>query len=162
MKNKKSYIGIDELIVLAQMKRSFSIGGFDNYTFFDVFYRNNEYYCFYVSKENCPMNFQFNNFIDLKNTLYKTLSDLLYQYFDENKLLEEKNDLIYASNVIKSRQSHGYVVDEAHQNNKVLVDLMKRRKKETGTILKNTLYKTLSDVYFDRNSLHLWNKNIQN
>lgn len=83
MKNKKSYIGIDELIVLAQMKRSFSIGGFDNYTFFDVFYRNNEYYCFYVSKENCPMNFQFNNFIDLKNTLYKTLSDV---YFDRNSL----------------------------------------------------------------------------
>ena len=84
-------------------------------------------------KDHCEKN---------KDDINKNLFNLLYQYFDENKLLEEKNDLIYASNVIKSRQSHGYVVDEAHQNNKVLVDLMKRRKKETGTILKNTLYKT--------------------
>ena len=83
MKLKKSYIAIDELIVLAQIKRSFSISGFDNYTFLDILYRNNEYYCFYVSKNNNPMNFQFNNFMDLKNTLYKTLDGV---YFDRTSL----------------------------------------------------------------------------
>ena len=66
----------------------------------------------------------------------------LYTYFEDNKLEKEKNDLIYASNIMKTRQEHNYAIDEAKQNNKEFMDIIKRRKKETGTILKNNLYKT--------------------
>ena len=79
----KNYIMIDELLILAKIKRSFSIGGFDNKLFLDIEYRNNEYYCFYVSDKGGIMDFRFNNFIDLKNTLYKTIKDV---YFDRRSL----------------------------------------------------------------------------
>ena len=79
----KNYITIAELIVLSQMNKSFSINGFDNNTFLDIICRNNEYYCFYVSKDNCSMNFQFNNFIDLKNSLSKNLINV---FFDRSTL----------------------------------------------------------------------------
>ena len=79
----KNYITISELIILAQMNKSFSINGFDDNTFLDILCRNNEYYCFYVSKDNCPINFQFNNFIDLKNSLSKNLTNV---FFDRSTL----------------------------------------------------------------------------
>lgn len=79
----KNYITIAELLVLAKMNKSFSINGFDDNTFLDILCRNNEYYCFYVSKDNCPINFQFNNFIDLKNSLSKNLMNV---FFDRNTL----------------------------------------------------------------------------
>ena len=93
MKNlKKSYITIQELIILAQMNKSFSINGFDDNVFLDMLCRNNEYYCFYISKDNCPINFQFNNFIDLKNCLCKNLADV---YFNRNTLnLWNKNQSV--------------------------------------------------------------------
>ena len=70
------------------------------------------------------------------------LFNLLLSYFEENKLEKEKSDLIYASNVMKTRQNEEYRIAEGKQDNKVIMDIIKRRKKETGTILKNNLYKT--------------------
>ena len=79
----KNYITIAELIVLSQMNKSFSINGFDDNTFLDILCRNNEYYCFYVSKDNYSINFQFNNFVDLKNSLSKQLANI---FFDRSTL----------------------------------------------------------------------------
>lgn len=79
----KNYITIAELLVLAQMNKSFSINGFDDNTFLDILCRNNEYYCFYVSKNNYPMKFQFNNYVDLKNSLSKNLTNV---FFDRSTL----------------------------------------------------------------------------
>ena len=74
----KNYITIAELLILAQMNKSFSINGFDDNTFLDILCRNNEYYCFYVSKDNCPINFQYNNFVDLKDDLSKHLANIFF------------------------------------------------------------------------------------
>ncbi len=70
------------------------------------------------------------------------LFNILYKYFEENNLTKEKNDLIYASNVIKSRHENNYDTDERKQDNKIFMDIIKRKQKESGTILKNNLYKT--------------------
>ena len=79
--------------------------------------------------------------INKKNTTSE-LFKILYSYFEKYDLAKEKSDLIYASNVIKSRQDSAYEIEEGKQNNKIFMEIMKKRKKETGTILKNTLYKT--------------------
>lgn len=79
MEIKKRDITIDELLVLAKMNKSFSINGFDNNTFLDILCRNNEYYCFYISKDGTPLNFQFNNFVDLKNSLSKNLNGVFFK-----------------------------------------------------------------------------------
>ena len=82
MNLQKSYIGLDELLILIKMKRSFSISGFNNFTFLDVEYKNNEYHCFYVGDEN-PIVYDFITFDECKNTLYKILNDV---YFDRRSL----------------------------------------------------------------------------
>ena len=91
MEIKKRDITIDELLVLAKMNKSFSINGFDDNTFLDTLCRNNEFYCFYVSKDGTPINFQFNNFVDLKDSLSKNLKGV---FFERNTLnLWNKNKL---------------------------------------------------------------------
>ena len=84
-------------------------------------------------KDHCE-----DNKIDSTANLFK----ILYKYFEENNLTKEKNDLIYASNVIKSRHENNYDTDERKQDNKIFMDIIKRKQKESGTILKNNLYKT--------------------
>lgn len=79
--------------------------------------------------------------INKKNTTSE-LFKVLYNYFEKYDYHQQKRDLIYASNVMKSRQDSAYEIEEGKQNNKIFMEIMKKRKKETGTILKNTLYKT--------------------
>ena len=50
-------------------------------------------------KDHCE-----DNKIDSTTALF----NILYKYFEENNLTKEKNDLIYASNIIKSRNENNY------------------------------------------------------
>ena len=52
------------------------------------------------------------------------------------------NDLIYASNILTTRDENSYDIFENKQHSKEFMEMMKKRKKETTTILKNNLYKT--------------------
>ena len=72
----------------------------------------------------------------------KNLFFILFDYFEQNKLTKEKEDLIYASNVIKSRLENNFEENEGKSQNKIFLDLINRKKRESGTILKNNLYKT--------------------
>ena len=78
---------------------------------------------------------------DNKYAENKNLFNLLYDYFEENDLITEKNDLVYASNIIKVRHENNYNSDENKQQNKIIMDLMKGRKKERGTIFRSSVYK---------------------
>ena len=78
---------------------------------------------------------------DNKYSENKNLFNLLYDYFEENDLITEKNDLVYASNIIKVRHENNYNSDENKQQNKIIMDLMKGRKKERGTIFRSSVYK---------------------
>ena len=78
---------------------------------------------------------------DNKYSENKNLFNLLYEYFEENDLITEKNDLVYASNIIKVRHENNYNSDENKQQNKIIMDLMKGRKKERGTIFRSSVYK---------------------
>lgn len=80
---KKSYINIDELLILAKMNKSFSICGFKTYEFLDILYRNNVYYCVFISEDNSATNFEFYNYNELKDTLSKRLRNI---YFDRTAL----------------------------------------------------------------------------
>ena len=79
----KKYINIDELIILSKMKKSFSIDGFNELEFLDIIYKDNIYYCTFVSKDNLTTVFEFNNFIELKNSLSKYLKNI---YFNRTTL----------------------------------------------------------------------------
>ena len=79
----KKYINIDELIILSKMKKSFSIDGFNELEFLDIIYKDNIYYCTFVSKDNLTTVFEFNNFIELKSSLSKYLKNI---YFNRKTL----------------------------------------------------------------------------
>ena len=70
------------------------------------------------------------------------LFSLLYDYFEKEKMKNKKNDLIYASKILTARDENNYDDLDYRKHNKVFMEIMKKRKKETGTILKNNLYKT--------------------
>ena len=74
----KKYINIDELIILNKMKKSFSINGFNELEFLDIIYKDNIYYCTFVSKDNLTTVFEFNNFIELKSSLSKYLKNIFF------------------------------------------------------------------------------------
>ena len=84
-------------------------------------------------QENCDEN---------KNDNNADLFNILYDYFKKNNLTQEKEDLIYAKNVIRSRENNSFEIDEANKENKFFMDILKRRRIEQGTILKNNLYRT--------------------
>ena len=70
------------------------------------------------------------------------LFNLLYDYFEKEKLKNKKNDLIYASKILTTRDENIYDDLDYRKHNKAFMEIIKKRKKETGTILKNNLYKT--------------------
>ena len=73
----------------------------------------------------------------------KNLFKFLLDYYEKNKLTQEKDDLIYASNVRNQRyEKKNFEENEGKNRNKIFMDLINRRKRESGTILKNNLYKT--------------------
>ena len=73
----------------------------------------------------------------------KNLFKFLRDYYEKNKLTQEKDDLIYASNVRNQRyEKKNFEENEGKNRNKIFMDLINRRKRESGTILKNNLYKT--------------------
>ena len=84
-------------------------------------------------KEHCSQ-----NKIKRKTDLFT----LLYDYFEKEKLENKKNDLIYASNILTTRDENNYDVLDYRKHNKAFMEIMKKRKRETGTILKNNLYRT--------------------
>ena len=76
-----------------------------------------------------------------KNRENRNLFNLLYKYFEENNLSNEKNDLLYASNIIKVRHENNNNEDENKQKNKIMMDLMKGTKKDRANIFRNSVYK---------------------
>ena len=76
-----------------------------------------------------------------KNRENRNLFNLLYKYFEEHNLSNEKNDLLYASNIIKVRHENNNNEDENKQKNKIMMDLMKGTKKDRGTLFHNSVYK---------------------
>ena len=84
-------------------------------------------------KEHCSQ-----NKIKRKTDLFT----LLYDYFEKEKLENKKNDLIYASNILTTRDENNYDDLDYRKHNKAFMEIMKKRKRETGTILKNNLYRT--------------------
>ena len=85
-------------------------------------------------KDHCKENHD-----DTNKNLFKFLLD----YFEKNQLTQEKDDLIYASNIINQRyEKNNFEENEGKNRNKIFMDLINRRKRESGTILKNNLYKT--------------------
>ena len=70
------------------------------------------------------------------------LFTILYDYFEKQELKSKMNDLIYASNILTTRDENSYDIFENKQHSKEFMEMMKKRKKETTTILKNNLYKT--------------------
>jgi hypothetical protein len=78
---------------------------------------------------------------DSKYVENKDLFNLLYEYFEENNLTTEKNDLLYASNIITVRHENNFNSDENKQQNKIIMDILKGRKKERGTIFRSSIYK---------------------
>ena len=65
----------------------------------------------------------------------------LNNYYIDNNLIEDKNNLFFCSNILKTRRSFNNLVEEGKQNNKIFVEMIKMKRKENGTILKNNLYK---------------------
>ena len=84
-------------------------------------------------KEHC-----FENKSQKKTDLFT----ILYDYFEKQELKSKMNDLIYASNILTTRDENSYDIFENKQHSKEFMEMMKKRKKETTTILKNNLYKT--------------------
>ena len=76
-----------------------------------------------------------------KNRENRNLFNLLYKYFEEHNLSNEKNDLLYAANIIKVRHENNNNEDENKQKNKIMMDLMKGTKKDRGTLFRNSVYK---------------------
>ena len=69
------------------------------------------------------------------------LQKFLYQYYKENNLVEDQKNLNFVSNILNSRKSYNNEIEEGRQNNKIFLDILKRKRIETGTILKNNLYR---------------------
>ena len=72
----------------------------------------------------------------------KNLFKVLFEHYEKNNLEKEKNDLIYASNIINQRLENNFDEKEGKNQSKVVLDMINRRKRESGSILKNNLYKT--------------------
>ena len=65
----------------------------------------------------------------------------LNKYYMQNNLIEEQKNLIYVTNILNSRQKFDNLLEEGKQNNKIFIEMIKMKRKETGIILKNNLYK---------------------
>ena len=83
-------------------------------------------------KDHCDLN---------KNDRNINLFNILLDYYEKNNLIKEKNDILYASNILKTKENVNNIQGDSKQNNKIFMDLIKRRRKEASTILKNNLYK---------------------
>ena len=69
------------------------------------------------------------------------LFSILNEYYIKNNLINEQKNLMRVSNILKLRGDYNILKMESKQNNKLLIEMIKRKKKETGMILKNNLYK---------------------
>ena len=70
-----------------------------------------------------------------------TLYNYLSNYYQKNNLMEDYNNLLFASNILNVRKNYTNLIEKGKQNNKLFIDMIKRKQKETGTILNNTLYR---------------------
>ena len=69
------------------------------------------------------------------------LYNFLNNYYEEKNLKEEQKKLSIISNILKTRRNYNNIIEEGKQNNKIFLEMIKRKQKETGTILNNNLYK---------------------
>ena len=72
----------------------------------------------------------------------KTLFEELKDYYTANNLIEDKELLISIDNMLKSRKNIDLEIEDRKYGSKVLLDILQKRKKEKGSILKNNLFKT--------------------
>ena len=70
------------------------------------------------------------------------LFNYLNDYYEQKNLKEDQNNLIAVSNMLNTRRNYNNFLEEGKQKDKIFLDLLKRKQRETGSILKNTLYKT--------------------
>ena len=70
------------------------------------------------------------------------LFNYLNEYYENKNLKEDQNNLIAVSNMLKTRRNYNNFLEEGKQKDKIFLDLIKRKQEETGSILKNNLYKT--------------------
>ena len=73
------------------------------------------------------------------------LFKILNNYYQEQNLKEDQNNLEAASNMLKDRREHRYfdnLIEDGKQNNKLFLEMIQSKNKETGSILKYNLYKT--------------------
>jgi hypothetical protein len=76
--------------------------------------------------------------------MHKTDANLynyLSNYYQKNNLMEDYNNLLFASNILNVRKNYTNLIEKGKQNNKIFIDMIKRKQKEAGTILNNTLYR---------------------
>mgnify|MGYP006873041847 CR=1 FL=1 len=78
---------------------------------------------------------------DLKKSGMK-LFNYLNDYYEQKNLKEDQNNLIAISNMLNTRRNYNNFLEEGKQKDKIFLDLMKTKQRETGSILKNNLYKT--------------------
>ena len=69
------------------------------------------------------------------------LYNFLSNYYQKNNLMEDYNNLLFASNILNVRRNYTNLVEKGKQNNKIFIDMIKRKQTEAGTILNNTLYR---------------------
>ena len=67
--------------------------------------------------------------------------NFLNKYYMQNNLIEDQKNLVFVSNILNSRQKFDNLLEEGKQNNKIFIEMIKMKRKETGIILKNNLYK---------------------
>ena len=70
------------------------------------------------------------------------LFNYLNEYYENKNLKEDQNNLIAVSNMLNTRRNYNNFLEEGKQKDKIFLDLIKRKQEETGSILKNNLYKT--------------------
>ena len=78
---------------------------------------------------------------DLKKSSIN-LFNYLNDYYEQKNLKEDQNNLITVSNMLNTRRNYNKFLEEGKQKDKIFLDLMKRKQREAGSILKNNLYKT--------------------
>ena len=73
------------------------------------------------------------------------LFKILNNYYEKQNLKEDQDNLIAASNMLKNRREHRYfanLIEDGKQNNKLCLEMIESKNKETGSIIKYNLYKT--------------------
>ena len=71
----------------------------------------------------------------------KNLYNYLIKYYKENNLIEDEKNLNFITNIINSRQDFQKLREEGKQKNTIFIEMIKRKRREAGTIVKNNLFK---------------------